>query len=77
MGRKNRTHIAGLTGVNLMGISGLVIGGLLYTGGAVIYAIEKPNPFPGKFGFHEIWHFCVLLAAAAHFYSVSLLRTIG
>ncbi|MDO8526108.1 MAG: hemolysin III family protein [Deltaproteobacteria bacterium] len=45
----------------------LAIGGLAYTGGAVLYYLEKPNPFPGKFGFHEIWHLCVLTGAATHF----------
>ena len=45
----------------------LVFGGLLYMVGAVIYVIEKPNPFPGKFGFHEIWHLFVLAAAACHY----------
>lgn len=62
--------------IGWVGISGLVIGGLLYTIGAVIYALEKPNLVPGKFGFHEMWHLFVLLASAAHFYAVSLLLAI-
>lgn len=45
----------------------LALGGLVYTVGAVLYVIERPNPFPGKFGFHEIWHLCVLSGAALHF----------
>ncbi len=45
----------------------LVLGGLIYTVGAVIYVVEKPNPFPGKFGFHEIWHLFVLAGTACHF----------
>jgi hemolysin III len=45
----------------------LVAGGLLYTGGLVLFALEWPNPFPGKFGFHEIWHIIVTLAALCHF----------
>ncbi len=42
------------------------IGGLLYTGGAVCYALKKPNPWPGRFGFHEIFHVCTVLAFLCH-----------
>lgn len=45
----------------------MVGGGLAYTVGAVVYARKRPNPFPGVFGFHEIWHLFVLLGAGAHF----------
>ncbi len=41
-------------------------GGLLYTVGAVLYAIRKPNPWPGVFGYHEVFHACVSLAALCH-----------
>jgi hemolysin III len=51
----------------------LIIGGVIYTLGAVIYATRIFNFIPGKFGFHEIWHIFVLLAAIAHFISVVLL----
>ncbi len=42
-------------------------GGLLYTLGAVVYAAKRPNPWPRTFGFHEVFHTFVTLAAAAHF----------
>jgi len=45
----------------------LAVGGLLYSGGFVLYIIEKPNPVPGWFGFHEIWHVMVALAALCHY----------
>jgi hemolysin III len=48
----------------------LIIGGVLYTLGAVIYATKIFNFVPGKFGFHEVWHIFVLLGASAHFISV-------
>jgi hemolysin III len=51
----------------------LIVGGVIYTLGAVIYATRIFNFIPGKFGFHEIWHIFVLLAAMAHFISVVLL----
>jgi hemolysin III len=49
----------------------LVAGGILYTLGAVVYITKKGDFFPGVFGFHEIWHIFVLLAAAAHFAAVA------
>jgi hemolysin III len=48
----------------------IVIGGVLYTVGAVIYALHKPNPWPATFGYHEIFHALVVLAAAAHYAAV-------
>lgn len=41
---------------------------LFYTTGAIIYAIKKPDPFPGIMGFHEIFHIFILLGAFSHFY---------
>jgi len=43
----------------------LLSGGLLYTIGAVIYAFRRPNPWPHSFGFHEIFHLCVIAGSAA------------
>lgn len=44
----------------------VIVGGLLYTGGAVVYALKRPNPWPGRFGFHEIFHVCTVLAFLCH-----------
>ena len=44
----------------------VIVGGLLYTGGAIVYALKKPNPWPGHFGFHEIFHVCTVLAFLCH-----------
>jgi hemolysin III len=52
-------------------VAWLLGGGILYSLGAVIYATQKGNLFPGKFGFHELWHVFVLLGAAAHFAAVA------
>jgi len=49
------------------GILWLLLGGIFYTAGAAIYGLEKPNILAEKFGFHEIWHIAVLLAALSHF----------
>ncbi len=41
--------------------------GVVYSAGFVIFVIEKPNPLPGVFGFHEIWHLLVIVAAFLHY----------
>mmetsp|Transcript_5369 Transcript_5369/g.12201 ORF Transcript_5369/g.12201 Transcript_5369/m.12201 type:complete len:282 (-) Transcript_5369:265-1110(-) len=53
-----------------IGVGGLEVfflGGVAYTVGGVVYTTERPNPIPGKFGFHEIWHVAVVLGAAIHY----------
>ncbi len=45
----------------------MAAGGLVYSAGFVIFVIERPNLRPGIFGFHELWHFLVLVAAALHY----------
>lgn len=44
-------------------------GGLAYSLGAVIYGLEKPNPIPGWFGHHEIWHLLVMAGTFSHFWA--------
>jgi len=51
----------------------LIVGGVVYTLGAVVYATKIFNFVPGKFGFHEVWHIFVLLGALSHFVSVMIL----
>lgn len=43
-------------------------GGLAYTSGAIVYATKRPDPFPGVFGFHELWHLFVLAGATCHYF---------
>jgi hemolysin III len=49
----------------------VAVGGLLYTAGAVVYAIQRPNPVPATFGYHEVFHLLVIAAAVAHFSAVA------
>jgi hemolysin III len=51
----------------------VVVGGLLYTLGAVVYGMKRPNPFPGRFGFHEIFHTCTVLAFLCHWTATLLI----
>jgi hemolysin III len=48
----------------------MIAGGVIYTLGAVVYITKIFNFKPGVFGFHEVWHIFVMLAAAAHFLAV-------
>jgi hemolysin III len=49
----------------------LAAGGAAYTAGAVIYARRRPDPRPATFGYHEIFHVLVVVAAAAHFAAIA------
>ncbi len=48
----------------------VMVGGLLYTTGAVFYAIRRPNPWPATFGYHEVFHAAVTLAALCHYAAI-------
>ena len=49
----------------------LLAGGLLYSAGAVVYARQRPDPWPQTFGFHELFHAFVIAAAAAHVVAIA------
>lgn len=49
----------------------MAAGGLLYTAGAIVFALGRPNPWPNVFGFHEIFHVFVILAAVMHFVAMA------
>ena len=49
----------------------IVVGGLLYTVGGVIYGLKRPNPSPRWFGFHEVFHACTVAAFTVHYIAVS------
>jgi hemolysin III len=50
----------------------IVGGGALYTLGAVVYARQRPNPWPRVFGYHEIFHALVIAAAAMHYVAIAV-----
>lgn len=59
-------YIVDLVNANFAMMVLIVIGGGLYTVGAMAYAMKKPNPWPNHFGFHEIFHVCTVLAFLCH-----------
>ncbi len=50
-----------------VGFTLLLIGGVAYTAGAVVYAVKRPDPVPGVFGYHEVFHACTIIGATLHF----------
>lgn len=50
----------------------LFLGGAMYSVGALVYALKRPNPFPRFFGFHEVFHAFVLAGSMAHFSLIAL-----
>src|SRR3954467_12436761 len=59
--------------LNLVGATVLVLmaaGGVLYSLGAIAYATKRPNPWPGTFGYHEVFHAMTIVAASCHYIAV-------
>jgi hemolysin III len=54
----------------------LLLGGMLYTAGALVFARKRPDPAPAVFGYHEIWHSMVIGGSACH-YAVILLAVLS
>jgi hemolysin III len=50
----------------------VALGGVLYTAGAVVYARQRPDPSPSVFGYHEVFHVLVVVAAVAHFTAIAI-----
>ncbi len=53
------------------GLALLLSGGVAYTVGAVVYASRRPDPFPRVFGYHEVFHALVIVAAVCHYVAVA------
>ena len=50
----------------------LLVGGLLYTAGALSYRLRWPNPSPAVFGYHEVFHVYVCAAATCQFTAIAV-----
>ena len=70
VGLATAPELARAAGVGAIAV--IVGGGLLYTVGAVVYALHRPDPVPATFGYHEVFHMLVIAAAALHFASIAV-----
>ncbi len=59
--------VAGDVALPLGALALMAAGGVVYTVGFAVFVLERPNPMPGVFGFHELWHVLVIVAAALHY----------
>jgi hemolysin III len=60
-------------GLNTASLTLVLVGGLLYTTGAIVLLRRRPDPVPARFGYHEVWHSMVVSASACHYVAVLLL----
>jgi hemolysin III len=56
--------------VPIGGMAWVLAGALVYSAGALIYGLKRPNLVPGVFGFHELWHLFVVGGSACHFWAI-------
>ena len=66
MGWVAMLYIVDLFNANVWMMSLVIAGGLMYSVGAVIYGMKRPNPIPEHFGFHEIFHALTVAAFFCH-----------
>jgi hemolysin III len=60
-----------LTGAGLAPFVLFAVGGCVYSLGALVYAAQRPDPWPRVFGFHEVFHALVIAAAIVHFVAIA------
>lgn len=60
-----------LAGTGSAGTALVVAGGVLYTLGAVVYVVQRPDPVPATFGYHEVFHLMTIAAAGCHFAAIA------
>jgi len=66
-------YVVDIAHANIATMVLVIVGGLLYTAGSIVYGIKKPNPVPGVFGFHEIFHALTVLAFLCHWVAALLI----
>lgn len=66
-------YIVDLVQANVAMMVLVLVGGVAYTTGAVFYALKRPNPAPGVFGFHELFHACTVIAFLCHWTAILLI----
>jgi hemolysin III len=66
-------YVVDLVQANVAMMVLVLVGGALYTAGAVFYGLKRPNPVPGVFGFHELFHTATVLAFLCHWIAILLI----
>jgi hemolysin III len=56
-----------------VGFALMLVAGAAYTAGALVYALKRPNPWPGAFGFHEVFHACTVIGAGTFAYLIAFI----
>jgi hemolysin III len=56
-----------------VGFSLMLVAGIAYTAGALVYALKRPDPWPAAFGFHEVFHACTVVGAGIFAYVVTFI----
>jgi hemolysin III len=64
-----------VTSIPPCGFALMLIGGIAYTAGAIVFLRRSPDPRPDVFGFHEVWHACTVIGAVSHFAMVWLIAS--
>lgn len=64
-------------GIGLFGVGALLVGGLIYSVGAGVYATRRPDPLPAVFGYHEVFHALVICACVVHFAMIAAIVSHG
>lgn len=73
MGWSTVPFVPAIVGTRGWATAGLLLaGGAAYTVGAVIVAVQRPDPAPAVFGYHEVWHLLVVLAVGLHYAMVGV-----
>ena len=66
-------YLPALRAMNGLAVTALLaLGGALYSLGALAYALRRPDPWPRVFGYHEVFHALVVVAAVCHFAAIAL-----
>lgn len=72
LGLASLIYIPDLAAANLAMMVLVLVGGLAYVAGAVVYGFKRPNPVPGIFGFHEVFHALTVVAYLCHWTAILL-----
>ena len=74
---RSRPRLGGLVAVTQLakvgatGLTLVLVGGLFYSVGGIVYALKRPDPRPAVLGYHELFHLCTIAAAACQYVAIA------